>query len=222
MNMTSVLCGKKICSVADHDSKKGSKKRCCILNCGYKKIMRLFFAVPLSNEIKLFLNKIIIDLKKAGYNFKYVKYDNMHITLKFLGKTNPEILNRLILDTKEQLQHIKPFKLKLCGYGFFPNIKCPNILFISVVPEKALQQIYQKIETALIPLDYKMDKRQFKSHITIARIKKKIDVANLIKSIGNYNFNKYSFNVNKILLYESTLTSEGPIYNEIASFKTKD
>jgi RNA 2',3'-cyclic 3'-phosphodiesterase len=91
------------------------------------------------------------------------------------------------------------------------------VIWVSAEPEKVLIDLRKKIDKALP--EFKAD-HHFKSHITFARVKypandsdrkKIIDV--LKKPVA-----KKEFSVEKLVLYKSTLTPKGPVYDIIETF----
>ena len=177
--------------------------------------MRVFVAVEISNKdvinsIKNFQTKINIDAKP-------VKSSNLHFTLQFLGEISEEILQKIILALNKI--EFSSFNVNLKGIGTFPKHKFPRVIWIGTDDDGGdnLIQLSKKVERALEPLEFFSDK-PFKPHITIFRIKKKVE--NVTKELNNQK--RIDFGIQKITsikLKKSELTSNGPIYSDLEEIK---
>jgi 2'-5' RNA ligase len=137
---------------------------------------------------------------------KWVKKENLHITLKFFGETEK---NNLIEEKMRNLENeISAFDISLKGVGAFPDLKKAKILWVGVEKGKgSLSQLFSITENEVAALGFEREKRNFHPHITFARVKK-----------GKYSLTRdidFSFGpfwVEEISLFKSTLTPNGPIY----------
>lgn len=175
--------------------------------------MRAFIAIDLPEKVKSKMAELENDLKKCGLAFRWVKPENLHLTLKFLGNINQEQVSKI----KEAITKISgkfsAFKANFNGFGFFPNEKKPKIFFISIDKEELFKNIARELEEELETLGFDKENR-FKSHITLARIKDLKNIDSLKIKIENTQLDG-KFPADSIILYKSTLTEEGPIYEKI-------
>lgn len=175
--------------------------------------MRAFIAIDLPERIKNKLAKFENNLKKCDLAFKWVKPENLHLTLKFLGNIEQEQVNKI----KEAITKISgefaAFKASFNGFDFFPNQGKPKVFFISNNKEKLLKSIALRLEEELETLGFAKGNR-FKSHITLARIKDLKNIESLKAKIKDIQLDE-KFLIRAIILYKSTLTKEGPIYGKI-------
>jgi 2'-5' RNA ligase len=109
---------------------------------------------------------------------------------------------------KEITDEFPLFKVSLKKIGAFPSSKRAKILWVGVEEGKNnLIELFSTIENKVSDLGFKKEERKFTPHITFARVKK-----------GNYSltdqkdFSFDSFPVNEVILFKSTLTPKGPIY----------
>ncbi len=175
--------------------------------------MRAFIAIDLPEKIKSRIAELEDDFKKCDLAFRWVRPENLHLTLKFLGDINQEQVSKI----KEAITKISgkftSFQASLNDFGFFPNERNPRIFFISIDKEELLKSIARELEEGLEPLGFDKENR-FKSHITLARIKDLKNIDDLKPKIENIRLDE-KFLIHAIILYESTLTGEGPIYGKI-------
>jgi len=149
-------------------------------------------------------------------NIKMVELKNIHITLKFLGDTNEEHIETIKEIMKNSVKELKPFTIQLKGTGVFPNQNYIKVIWIGIEKAESLSIIFNSLNKQLAGLGYTIDKRGFKPHLTIGRLKNANDKDQLINVINKYKDNMFSeINVDSIYLKKSTLTPHGPIYETI-------
>lgn len=185
--------------------------------------IRCFLAFDIENITVL---RKIIEIQKLLFNtgalIKFVKPENIHITMKFFGSISPKLIKTI---TKE-LQKIEfnSFQAKLNGLGVFPRITHPLIVWIGITQgSDNLSKIFKQIDPVLSNLGFKRDFKGFSPHITIARIKTQKNITNLVDLIKNkseYNFGEIQ--INSLKLKKSELTPNGPIYTTINQFKSRN
>ena len=175
--------------------------------------MRAFIAIDLPKETKIKIAELESDLKKCDLAFKWVKPENLHLTLKFLGDINQEQVSKIKETINKISGRFAAFEASFNGFGFFPNPRKPRVFFISIDKEELLKSIARELEEELETLGFDKENR-FKSHITLARIKDLKNIESLEAKIKNTQLDKKFF-IGEIILYKSTLTKEGPIYGKI-------
>jgi len=178
---------------------------------------RLFIAILLPRNIRLELNGISKRLSSESPELKYEKEEKLHLTLKFLGWTDisperiSEVLQRTVLNAA-------PFSLRFANLGFF--FSSNFILFADLEKSEPLFNLVSKIEEEMKRLGFPKEKRPFKSHITLARGKRKpISFwREIAQKISQKKFPlPESFSVSEIVLMESILEREGSRYKILAN-----
>ena len=183
--------------------------------------MRAFIAFDLPPKIKTEISNFRKPLQQPAFKsvLKWVDPDNFHITLKFLGETTPEKVDLLSEKIKKHLHPIKPITVTLSTLGAFPNISRLNVIWIDVFPKDELLITFNKIETICITEGFEPDQKPFKTHITLARLKRGINQEQ-IKQISstlktNTTVPPLTFNITGVTIYKSVLTPQGPLYTAI-------
>lgn len=184
------------------------------------KMIRCFISIDVKDEeiikkIEKLQNEIL------GKGIKNVELNNLHFTLKFLGDITPEILEEI--NNVIQTIRFKEFTLALHSVGMFPNANKPRVYWIGVsAGQQEMEKISLDINTSLKDFGFPID-RKFKSHLTIARIKRfhNATISNLKKTKHLYQNELFgNFKVSTVSLKKSTLTPEGPIYETISRVKS--
>jgi len=177
--------------------------------------MRLFIAITLNDEIKNYIKSLQESIKAEGVKLTFAK--ESHLTLKFLGEVLDNNLNKI----KNLLSDIKfkPFFVDLDNLGIFPNENYIRVIWVGLNKKKEIIELQQKIDKVLLA-DFSKDKK-FHPHITLARVKfieNKKEFSNKLKDI---KIDKKRFKIENFKLIKSTLTSNGPIYEELAEFSSE-
>lgn len=176
---------------------------------------RLFFAAELPESIKEYLSSIQNLLIESGADLKYTQRKNIHITVKFLGNTQDDILEDMKNEISRSFLKIKKFSINLEEVGAFPSIKSPRIIWAGFIDKHAiLNKIYTISEDVFEGFGFKKESRPFKSHATIARVRSDMNKTALIEKLkeADKNLIQHALQINKLTLFESKLTPAGPEY----------
>jgi len=179
-------------------------------------MIRLFIAFPLSEKVKASLKQIISDLRLYGGDIKWVDFSNIHLTLKFLGDTDPKIIPRItdIIDStaiKYQAQQVTIDRL-----GSFPNFDRPRVIWVGSSSDTGtLTSIAEHIDIGTATLGWEREEKKFKPHLTLGRIKNPTRLHELTDAAKTYRFETIEMLLDRIILYQSTLTPHGPIYKKL-------
>lgn len=179
---------------------------------------RGFIAIDIDSFPKLvqFENEI----GKSGANVKIVEPENIHITLKFLGDTNEEFVDRIEEIIKDSVKGADPFEIKLKGAGVFPNDNYIKVMWIGIENGEQIGKIANKIDEEISELGFEKEKRRFSAHLTIARIKSAKNKEKLLQLIEKYREAEFgTLMVDAIKLKKSELTAKGPIYSTLKEVK---
>jgi 2'-5' RNA ligase len=190
--------------------------------------MRTFIAIELSAEIKAALNKLQEQLKTANADVKWVKPQNIHLTLKFLGEIDEKKLKMIIQILEDASGKMSSFYIRLSSLGAFPKINFPRVIWVGIDKgDKETQELAAALEEKIAKIGIPKESRPFSSHITIGRIRSALNRENLVKILGELaaqfsNQAAAEFRVTKITLFKSTLMPQGPIYEVIKEAPLKD
>ena len=180
---------------------------------------RLFVAVRIKPDPD-FLNVFFRLKKDLEYEkINWVDVNNLHFTLKFLGKTETsEITN--VTETLEHIaQTTKAFDIKIENLGIFGSRYQPRVIRAGIDKSETLLSLGENVLNNLDKAGFKRDRQNFVPHITLGRIKHIRDKAHLKQVIDTNKprlLQHYQFK--SFYLYDSILTPEGPHYKVVKSF----
>lgn len=128
-----------------------------------------FFAVKLPEETKIILKEHCEKLMSVISFNRWVHYEDLHITLAFLGHAPTERLRNAEKNVSIAINGLKPFNLRINQLGIFGKHDSPRIVYADVEESNELQLIRQKVFTACEEAGFKLESRPFRPHITLAR-----------------------------------------------------
>ena len=178
--------------------------------------MRAFIALPLPDSVKEELGKIQTACQDLRLDAKWVKPDNMHMTFKFLGDVELERIDDVEQALRATVTRFDAFDCTASGFGFFPSPLNPRVFFVTTDCRERLACIADILEDELDRFGFKKEGR-FQSHITLCRFRSKKNAADLQAIIDSYAFH-LQMPVRRLVLYKSTLTPQGPLYQELNAF----
>src|ERR1700690_4503263 len=94
--------------------------------------LRCFIAVEIPGSLKAKIGELIDLLKKSGADVKWVKKENVHVTLKFLGNTGESSVGEIKNSLTRKLSHYEPFYIRISGTGTFPAGRFPKVIWIGM------------------------------------------------------------------------------------------
>lgn len=174
--------------------------------------MRLFVGIGMPLPIQDRLRR----LRSAIPGARWVDQENLHLTLRFIG----EVSGHDAEDVHLALQRIDadPFDLTLRGLGHFENGGDPTQLWADVEPSQRLLRLQEKVDSALRRSGVPFEKRSFRPHVTLARLK--APPLDRVRSFlrDRANFRADPFFVDRFTLFSSHLGKHGAQYTAEAEY----
>ncbi|MEO0569359.1 MAG: RNA 2',3'-cyclic phosphodiesterase [Pseudomonadota bacterium] len=180
--------------------------------------MRAFIAIPLPTEAVDALERAQADLACG----RVVPAENLHITLAFLDEQPEPLLHAL----HEGLAEIEApaFEWRFGGVEAKGKSK-PSLVWASVEACETLITLQKSILSAVFQTGITLPRIRFRPHVTLARFGARAQISNpklaqWLTEYGAYRAGPYA--ATRFCLYRSTLTPEGPIYDELAAYHLRD
>ena len=181
-------------------------------------IIRSFLAADISDPARKEVAALVTSLEQLGADVGWVKPENLHFTLKFLGYASQDQVSR----TKDLMASIsleqKSFSVHLAGLGGFPNLDRPAVLWVGLDEgAQAMGVLAQKLELGVSAIGFHEEGRPFSAHLTLGRVRSSRALSNLSQKIKLSTFSSsHRIVLDHLTFYKSTLTQQGPIYEVIA------
>ena len=183
--------------------------------------LRTFIALPLPTAWVALLEEVIDHLDSAASGgVRWVRPSGIHLTLKFLGATDPALAPRILHGLLESMEGALAPALSLSGLGTFPNRNNPRVIWAGVSGDiENLADLQQRVETLAVGLGWAAERRPFRPHLTIGRVRDRISAAErrrLVAAISNCAVPRLaSWRPDAVRLYKSELTPRGAIYSNL-------
>ena len=179
--------------------------------------LRTFIAVELNPAFRQELARVTEKIKESRADVKWVKADNTHITLKFLGSLLPKKIKAIIGILPEMYDGIQPFEIRLTALGVFPNSRRPKVIWAGIDDDSGrLAALAERTETSLCRLGFPKEHRAFSSHITLGRTRSFKNLNSLVQAMQETRPSAgIKQQVTSVTFFKSTLTPKGPIYEPL-------
>lgn len=184
--------------------------------------IRAFFCVELEEGLKTQLDQITQRLRRLPVRASWVKAENLHITLKFLGDVDEALIPKLEEAAREALRRSPldgAVRWTLDRLGAFPSADRPRVVWVGSSHEpRELAELAAHLEEVLEPLGFAPEGRGFVAHITLGRVKERAPsahVAELARVLQRHPEFHYEARVEGVTLMKSDLTPQGAIYTPV-------
>lgn len=171
--------------------------------------------IEATDEIRRFMD----DIEKTRAALKMVDPEKIHITVKFLGDTEEDMIDEIGEKMNGLLSSHEPFRLNLKGAGAFPHLNYMKVVWVGTEDKPVLEDIAHEVEEELVPLRFSRMEKGFSPHITVARVKggkNKNRLKAAIQDYEGYEFGEQE--VSELKLKKSVLKDSGPVYTTIEEY----
>ena len=184
-------------------------------------VIRSFIAIDLPKLLHEQLKQVSDHLNDQlkGKPIRWVPIQNIHLTLKFLGDVSENNIPMIMKIIEVEANNAKPFEISVGGFGVFPNLTRPRVIWVGVEAPDELINLQRRIDTETARLGYAPDQRKFSPHLTLGRVSRNAnpkDIRAVSEVLRKY---KVGFlgaaRINAVHLFRSDLTSKGAVYNNM-------
>ncbi|MFH0729946.1 MAG: RNA 2',3'-cyclic phosphodiesterase [Pseudomonadota bacterium] len=186
--------------------------------------LRAFIAIELPPPVLLATGDAQKKLKAAGLRLKWVRPENLHLTLRFLGDIAQSRIPEIVAAIRSASKEVIPFALNAGGIGVFPNFRAPRVIWMGIDGDlDTLGGICQRLEEKLTPLGFPPEGRPFTGHLTLGRVAERINIPLLQNAVSAADpIESGIFTVDRICFIKSDLRPTGAIYTRLAEIILSD
>lgn len=180
-------------------------------------MIRAFIAVNLAVSVIEEIAKVRSALQGAKGDIRWTRIEGLHLTLKFLGDIARNQVDPILAALRTALGERPALRVMAQGLGAFPSLRRPRVLWAGLSGE-GLQELSETIETALMPLDFPPEEREFTPHLTLGRVRSLRGwerVLAVVKEHAHVRFGEST--VDQVILYQSDLRPDGAVYHALGS-----
>jgi 2'-5' RNA ligase len=177
--------------------------------------VRAFVAVFPPPEIREALLGAARELPVAG-PVRWVRPENVHLTLKFLGDVSKEDLLDRVAEALEAVSgRHEPFEAEPSAFGAFPSEGRARILWAGIGGgSDRLRALAEDVEDSIEPLGFEREDRAYTPHLTLGRARARPVVLEAVETPSTAP----SFTVRNMELVQSVLGGAGVTYSTLATY----
>ncbi|SDA21417.1 2'-5' RNA ligase [Sphingomonas sp. NFR15] len=141
--------------------------------------------------------------------------DQLHLTIRYIG----EVDRRMAEDVAAALGHVHAGAITaaVAGVGAFERRGRVDAVWAGLTPHDALAALHRKVDHALVRLGLAPEGRAYLPHITLARVPRIADPQEIERwRAAQAGLASAPFAMEHLILFESTLGSEGARYDTVA------
>jgi len=187
--------------------------------------MRAFIAIPLPDQVKAHLKACQNQLKYQGLKAAWPRPHTLHLTLKFMGEISETQVDKVSTAMDHALERLRGFEAETAGIGVFPSVKKPRVIWAGVqCPGNALENLAKRLDLEIHErAGLAMEKRRFSAHLTLARLKQRVNPRKMVDLIQKFHTQKKrSFQVREVVLYRSELQPGGAVHSPLHTVHLSD
>lgn len=180
---------------------------------------RLFVAAPLDDQARTAVVGLVEEVqgivkgiaRDPRSEVRWVRLDGLHLTLRFLGATEPARVDRVGAAVDAAAATIAPFRITIAGAGAFPSAGRPRTLWLAVRDGTTeLANVAAHLDDALVAGGWPHEDRPFRAHLTLARADGRREGPLVARTLERRASSfATSFVASRLILFES-LTGGGP------------
>jgi RNA 2',3'-cyclic 3'-phosphodiesterase len=180
---------------------------------GARETSRLFLALFPSPDAQAAAARACEALRSPGDGVSWVKRENLHYTLRFLGELGADGARRALEAAREAASDHRPFGAALGVFGFFPSARRARLLWIGLVEgDEQMRLLASSLEAALQRRGFDRADKPFEPHLTVGRLRVPADWLAKMVAVKAV---EARFTVDRVLLMKSTLSPRGSIYEVV-------
>lgn len=183
--------------------------------------IRSFLAFDLPEEIKKIVKKVSGEVRQSGLNVRWVKAENIHLTVVFLGNIKTPDLDSIGEKVGYVCTEYRPFDIVVKGVGCFPNGRRPRVLWLGLDGDiERMSQFREDLQRSLRDFGIKEEKRPFRAHLTLGRFRSIGRMGSELEEILS-NYSAIESPVESLIglqLFRSDLKPGGAVYTNLKSW----
>ena len=185
-------------------------------------VIRSFLAFELAPEIKQIVSRVLTEAVKITRDVRWVRAAGIHLTVVFLGHVRETDLAAIEDAAQRVCLNYRPFDVSLHGMGCFPSERNPKVIWLGLRGDtERMSRFRDALQRELEPLGIKQEKRPFRPHLTLGRMRKgrgsgRREVSTLLSA--HQNLTSPGWSLMELVLFKSDLRPSGAVYTKLKTW----
>jgi RNA 2',3'-cyclic 3'-phosphodiesterase len=173
---------------------------------------RAFVALEIDAAARARVAELMAKLRPLAPGARWVAVENLHLTLRFLGPSRPEALERIASDLDRATAACPPSTAPMRELGMFPERGSPRVLWLDIALPEPILGLQEASERAAVAAGFERESRPFRSHLTLARFRD----AERPGPLPRHELGEAQ--LERVTLFRSELRPQGPVYTALRVF----
>lgn len=183
--------------------------------------IRTFIAIEVPDHVKDVLSNVVQTIQKIELiNVRWVRTESIHLTVKFIGDINPNLVPQIQTVLEDSARESSAFCLGLSNLGTFPSLFKPKVLWIGLQGElESLTKLQLSTEKQLESIGFPKSRIRFTPHLTLGRIRSALttnQLSRLSEALKDPPTHIH-WRVSELHLVQSTLTPTGALHHKLST-----
>jgi 2'-5' RNA ligase len=182
--------------------------------------LRTFLAFELEESVRQQISALTARLRQMDQKVRWVKPENMHVTVYFFGEIQENALPALEVVCADAVDGTAPFEIGVRGISAFPSLERARVIWYGIHDNGQLKSVYQKVCKGLegAGIVERIETRPYTAHLTAGRVKGAVH-RKLVEGVQELKDTDLGSSlISEFILFKSTLTRSGPIYERVRHF----
>ena len=179
-------------------------------------MIRAFIGVQIAPEVRARISQAIAQLAPEISGIRWVREENFHFTLKFLGLIEEPQIEPISTALAQAIQPFRRFTISAKCLGVFPDIKRARVLWVGLEGND-MPALAKSVESVLEPFGFPRENRIFRSHLTVGRWRHPMgsqqELGGKLKRWKNLEFGESA--IDQVVLFQSVLKPDGAVYRPL-------
>jgi 2'-5' RNA ligase len=180
---------------------------------GSSDFIRTFVCIEVPELVRNRIADLQLALRNEEVRVSWVKPENIHLTLKFLGAVPSNRIPRVVQSVSSAATSVEPFEIEVGGTGCFPSPRNPKIFWVGLVQVPALlKQLYAEIDSRLFREGFPREQKSFSPHLTIGRVRDPVRARPAAEDLLRHGFDSRRYTATEVVVMRSDLKPSGSVY----------
>jgi len=151
----------------------------------------------------------------GGDGVRWVREESLHVTLRFLGATDPAVLPEITRRVAVQTRALAPFALRLGEPGAFPSPRRPRVIVLGLEPPEPVVALAEAVERGVVDAGLPPEERPFRPHVTLGRVRERRRAALALDVTAPVTGLDEAWDVTETVLFQSETLRSGARYTAL-------